>query len=245
MEEGGTVFFTSWSSSSHSSTTCHHILPVKSFLFSVHCLHFYRLTYSQARAFFVQYISDVGVWREISQRPSPGSWFDIWPLFLCPASAPHILLTICSQSSATSCFIIFININIIIMVVAFGCLVFFTEALSSSNSHFIFLKLCCLWNLFVNFIWELYSFSLHFFLSFPGIFSLCILLNSCSAMLKLQPFPCRGLKKKECWSSLKFPLHTCTRVRLHFLPQGSRLMTSFKILTQVKLPLKSMATETN
>lgn len=139
----------------------------------------------------------MGAWREISQRPSPGSWFDIWPLFLCPASAPHILLTICSQSSATSCFIIFININIIIVVVVFGCLVFFTETLSSSNSHFIFLKLCCLWNLFVNFIWELYSFSLHFFLSFPGIFSLCILLNSCSAMLKLQPFPCRGLKMLE------------------------------------------------
>lgn len=189
MEKGETVHFTtSWSSSSHSSSTCHHIFPVKSFIFSFHCLHFYRPMCSQAKAFFVH------EW-ELGQRPPKGPAQEtVWPLFLCPASAPHILLTISSQPPATNSFII---VAIIIRLFCCLVLVFFSEKHSVKFKPSFHIPKALL---FVNFIVDF--FSLHFFpplswdpFLFWGTFNpVWMLLNSCSAM---QPFLYRGLKTLE------------------------------------------------
>lgn len=135
----------------------HHILPVKSYLFSFHCLHFYRPTCSQAKAFFVL------EW-ELGNLPKARPRKLVWPLFLCPASAPHILLTISSQSPATSCFTIIIII--ILSLLLFWCFVFFSRKHSVMFKPSFHIPKALF---FVDFIVD--SFSLHFFSSvFLGSF---------------------------------------------------------------------------
>lgn len=75
------------------------------------------------------FVREQGVWPETSQSPLPGSrsdpWFSTRPQLLT-SSALYILLTFTSQSPATSCLFFFPR-----------------NPVSSSNPHFIFLKLCC------------------------------------------------------------------------------------------------------
>lgn len=163
MEKGETVCFTtSWSSSSHSSSTCHHVLPVKSFLLSFHCLHFYRPTCSQAKAFFVH------EW-ELGQRPPKGpaqeaGLTSVSLLSLSSSHPAHNFLPVSCHK-----LLYYIVIVVIIIIKLFCCLLFVfffhRNTVWSSNSHFIFLKLCC----FRSLLWI--SFPYNFFLSFPEIFS--------------------------------------------------------------------------
>lgn len=101
----------------------------------------------------------VGAWTETSQ------WLRklVWPLFRCPASATHILLTISSQSPATSCFIIIIMLLLLLLF----CCFFFSQKHSVKFKLSFHIPKALL---SMNFIVD--SFSLHFFtLNFPGSFS--------------------------------------------------------------------------
>lgn len=225
IRQGGTVPFTaSQPSSSHSGTTCHPILSIKWFLFLISLS-----ALSQTHQFSGQ-VSFLCVSRRFGQRPpqAPSQadpWFSIQPQLLT-SSALHILLTFTSQSPATSC--------------VFGVLFFHRNPVSSSNPHFLFLKLCCSWTLlwipfpyifFSCFYWDL-------FLFWSTLNSVWMFLNSCRTTLKIRPFTYRGPKRLERLAAS--PTHL-RRVRLRLLPRGSLFMASFKILTQIKLPLKSMA----
>ena len=125
------------------------------------------------------FVLEQKAWPETFQSPLPGCWFDLWVSIqpqLLAGDAPHILLTFSSQSPAPS-----------------SPLAPQKMLVSGSNTHFIFSKLCYSWTL----LW--FPFPFIFFPGFTGIFSfseafnsVCVLLNSCSTTLKIQPFPYRG-----------------------------------------------------
>lgn len=232
IRQGGTVPFTaSQPSSSHSGTTCHPILSIKWFLFLISLS-----ALSQTHQFSGQ-VSFLCVSRRFGQRPpqapsqaaglTPGS-----PSSL--SSSPALLFTSCSHLPPS-----------LLPQAAFLVFFFFTETLCQVQTLTSYFQSFAAPELYCEFLFPtnfLSCFYWDVFLFWSAFNPVWMFLNSCRTTLKIRPFTYRGPKRLQRLEKLlaASPTHL-HRVRLHLLPRGSLFMASFKILTQIKLPLKSMA----